>query len=47
MVIFVLNNRQGQVHVKLDHSCVKSGLDQETFSPISLFLGAESSGDFK
>ena len=35
----VLNNRQGQAHVELDDSCVKSELDQEIFSPISLFIG--------
>ena len=36
----VLSNRQGQAHVELDDSCVKSELDQEIFSPISLFIGA-------
>ena len=35
----VLSNRQGQAHVELDDSCVKSELDQEIFSPISLFIG--------
>ena len=35
----VLNNRQGRAHVELDDSCVKSELDQEIFSPISLFIG--------
>ena len=35
----VLNNRQGQAHVELDDSCVKCELDQEIFSPISLFIG--------
>ena len=35
----VLSNRQGQAHVELDDSCVKSELDQEIFSPISLFNG--------
>ena len=35
----VLNNRQGQAHVELDDSCVKSELGQEIFSPISLFIG--------
>ena len=35
----VLSNKQGQAHVELDDSCVKSELDQEIFSPISLFIG--------
>ena len=35
----VLGNKQGQPHVELDDSCVKSELDQEIFSPISLFIG--------
>ena len=35
----VLSNRQGQAHVELDDSCVKSELDQEIFGPISLFNG--------
>ena len=35
----VLSNKQGQPHVELDDSCVKSELDQEIFSPISLFIG--------
>ena len=32
-------NKQAQVHVELNHSCVKSEPDQGIFSPISLFLG--------
>ena len=35
----VLSNKQGQAHVELDDSCVKSELDEEIFSPISLFIG--------
>ena len=35
----VLSNKQGQPYVELDDSCVKSELDQEIFSPRSLFIG--------
>ena len=35
----VLSNRQGLAHVELDDSCVKSELDHEIFSSISLFIG--------